>query len=248
MIAATEHTERASSIDGTALAELGAYWSRVREVYAPFESGLKGATGTIYDHEMPGGQYSNLAKQCQTMGLGDRWEELKRTYKEVDLFFGRLIKVTPTSKVVGDLALYLLSQNLSVEDLGDTTKNLLLPASVIGFLRGEIGVPYGGLPKEATVLLSTQEEAAATKSVQLKRKECEAELNGLLEEHKHEGLGDIDLQHSLLSYGLYPAVYTDFVRKRTQFGPVDRLPSSAYFLRNDLLEKKSSSISNSASV
>ena len=147
IVAATDHTERETGLSLDSLADLEPYWEAVRTLYAPFEAGLRSPTGTVYRHEIPGGQLSNLRQQAIAMGLGERFEEIESSYARCDDLLGHLVKVTPTSKVVGDLALYLLSSDADLDDLEKAPSSYDLPDSVLGFLRGELGVPPGGWPE-----------------------------------------------------------------------------------------------------
>ena len=147
IVAATDRTDRATGLSLDSLGDLEPYWEAVRTLYAPFESGLRSPTGTIYRHEIPGGQLSNLRQQALSMGLAERFEEVEHLYARCDKILGRLVKVTPTSKVVGDLALYLLSAEIDPDDLAEDPGRYDLPDSVIGFLRGELGEPPGGWPE-----------------------------------------------------------------------------------------------------
>ena len=147
IVAATDHTDRASGLSLEALGDLEPYWEAVRTLYAPFEAGLRSPTGTIYRHEIPGGQLSNLRQQANALGLAERFEEVEALYARCDTLLGRLVKVTPTSKVVGDLALYLISANIPLADFASDPASHDLPDSVLGFLRGELGVPPGGWPE-----------------------------------------------------------------------------------------------------
>jgi pyruvate carboxylase len=147
IVAATDHTERATGLSLDALGDLEPYWEAVRSLYSPFESGLRSPTGTVYRHEIPGGQLSNLRQQAIALGLGERFEEVERLYARCNILLGNLIKVTPTSKVVGDLALYLASAGVEPDDLEADPGRFDLPGSVIGFLRGELGTPTGGWPE-----------------------------------------------------------------------------------------------------
>ena len=147
VVAATDHTRHATGLDLDALGDMEPYWEAVRRVYAPFEAGLHSPTGTVYRHEIPGGQLSNLRQQATALGLGARFEELEHTYARCNDLLGDIIKVTPTSKVVGDLALYLLSAGIEPDDLEGDPGAYDLPDSVIGFLRGELGIPPGGWPE-----------------------------------------------------------------------------------------------------
>jgi pyruvate carboxylase len=147
IVAATDHTDRATGLSLDALGDLEPYWEAVRTLYAPFEAGLRSPTGTVYRHEIPGGQLSNLRQQAMALGLAERFEEVEDLYARCDELLGRLVKVTPTSKVVGDLALYLLSAGIDPNKLAENPASYDLPDSVVGFLRGELGEPPGGWPE-----------------------------------------------------------------------------------------------------
>ncbi|MGY5883878.1 pyruvate carboxylase [Modestobacter lacusdianchii] len=147
IVAATDHTERATGLDLRAVNDLEPYWEAVRRVYAPFESGLPAPTGRVYTHEIPGGQLSNLRQQAIALGLGQRFEEVEAMYAAADRLLGRLVKVTPSSKVVGDLALQLVGAGVDVEEFAADPGRFDLPDSVVGFLRGELGDPPGGWPE-----------------------------------------------------------------------------------------------------
>ncbi len=147
IVAATDHTDKATGLSLDALGDLEPYWEAVRTLYAPFEAGLRSPTGTLYRHEIPGGQLSNLRQQALSMGLAERFEEVEQFYNRCDKMLGRLIKVTPTSKVVGDLALYLLSAGIDPDDFVEDPASYDLPDSVIGFLRGDLGTPPRGWPE-----------------------------------------------------------------------------------------------------
>ncbi|MBV8964805.1 MAG: pyruvate carboxylase, partial [Mycobacteriaceae bacterium] len=143
IVAATAHTECDSGISLAAVCELEPYWEALRKVYAPFESGLPGPTGRVYSHEIPGGQLSNLRQQAIALGLGDRFEQIETSYAAADRILGRLVKVTPSSKVVGDLALALVGAGVSADEFAANPARFDIPESVIGFLRGELGEPPG---------------------------------------------------------------------------------------------------------
>ncbi|MBN9101424.1 MAG: pyruvate carboxylase [Pseudonocardia sp.] len=147
LVAATDHTERATGLSLQAVGDLEPYWEAVRKVYAPFESGLASPTGRVYHHEIPGGQLSNLRQQAIALGLGDRFELIEDLYAAADRMLGRLVKVTPSSKVVGDLALHLVGAGVEAKDFEAEPGRFDVPDSVIGFLRGELGDPPGGWPE-----------------------------------------------------------------------------------------------------
>ncbi len=147
IIAATEHTERDTGLSLDAVGELEPYWEAVRALYKPFEAGLTSPTGTVYKHEIPGGQLSNLRQQAIALGLGDRFEEVEHLYAACNVLLGRPIKVTPSSKVVGDLALHLVASGVTPEQLENDPESVDLPESVIKFLHGELGTPPAGFPE-----------------------------------------------------------------------------------------------------
>ncbi|MDX2357828.1 pyruvate carboxylase [Dietzia sp. PP-33] len=147
IVAATAHTDRDTGLDLGSVCALEPYWEAVRKVYAPFESGIPAPTGRVYTHEIPGGQLSNLRQQAISMGLADRFEAIEDAYADADRMLGRLIKVTPSSKVVGDLALTLVGRGITTEEFEVDPTGYDIPDSVIGFLNGELGEPAGGWPE-----------------------------------------------------------------------------------------------------
>ncbi|HXL60350.1 MAG TPA: pyruvate carboxylase, partial [Mycobacterium sp.] len=147
IVAAAAHTKFDTGLSLSAVCELEPYWEALRKVYAPFESGLPAPTGRVYSHEIPGGQLSNLRQQAIALGFGDRFEEIETNYAAADRILGRLVKVTPSSKVVGDLALALLGAGISADEFAADPARFDIPESVIGFLRGELGDPPGGWPE-----------------------------------------------------------------------------------------------------
>jgi pyruvate carboxylase len=147
LVAGTDHTERATGLDLQAVCDLEPYWEAVRKVYAPFESGLTAPTGRVYHHEIPGGQLSNLRQQAIALGLGERFEKIEDYYAAADRMLGRLVKVTPSSKVVGDLALHLVGADVDPKEFEADPGRFDVPDSVIGFLRGELGDPPAGWPE-----------------------------------------------------------------------------------------------------
>src|SRR5690606_7301585 len=144
MAAILENHERSQPMNLASLNAYSNYWEDVREYYYPFESDMKAGTAQVYENEIPGGQYSNLRQQAEALGLGDRLSDIKQNYKVVNELFGDIVKVTPSSKVVGDMALYMTANRLSAEDVLDESQQHAFPASVVGFFKGELGVPYGG--------------------------------------------------------------------------------------------------------
>jgi pyruvate carboxylase len=147
LVAALAHTERDTGLDLRAVMDLEPYWEAVRALYAPFESGLSAPTGRVYDHEIPGGQLSNLRQQAIALGLAQRFEQIEAMYAAADRILGRLVKVTPSSKVVGDLALHLVAVGANPDEFAEHPDRFDVPDSVIGFLSGELGEPPGGWPE-----------------------------------------------------------------------------------------------------
>ncbi|WP_067904338.1 pyruvate carboxylase [Nocardia vaccinii] len=189
IVAAAAHTERDTGLNLDAVCDLEPYWEALRKVYAPFESGIPSPTGRVYTHEIPGGQLSNLRQQAIAVGLGDRFEEVEAKYAAADRLLGRPVKVTPSSKVVGDLALTLVGNGVDVDDFTANPGRYDIPDSVIGFLRGELGTPVGGWPEpfrtralqgrteaKPVVPLTTEDEAGLTGDSAQRR----ATLNRLL--------------------------------------------------------------------
>ncbi|MCB0941006.1 MAG: pyruvate carboxylase [Mycobacterium sp.] len=177
IVAAAAHTDYDTGLSLPAICDLEPYWEALRKVYAPFESGLPAPTGRVYSHEIPGGQLSNLRQQAIALGFGDRFEEIEINYAAADRILGRLVKVTPSSKVVGDLALALLGAGVSADEFAADPARYDIPDSVIGFLRGELGDPPGGWPEplrtkalagrppaKPTAELTTEDEAALHQS------------------------------------------------------------------------------------
>jgi len=148
VVHALRHTPRETGLDEGCLTELSRYWEAVRQYYGPFDSGPKFGSAEVYAHEMPGGQYTNLREQARSLGLGKRWPEVVRYYREVNGMLGDIVKVTPSSKVVGDLAMFLLTRGIEPRDLVNLPENTAFPASVVDMLKGGLGQPQGGFPKE----------------------------------------------------------------------------------------------------
>jgi pyruvate carboxylase len=213
LVAATDHTERASGLSLQAVSDLEPYWEAVRKVYAPFESGLASPTGRVYHHEIPGGQLSNLRQQAIALGLGDRFELIEDCYAAADRMLGRLVKVTPSSKVVGDLALHLVGAGVTAEDFESDPGKFDVPDSVIGFLRGELGDPPGGWP-----------EPFRTRALEGRSPEAEhAELS--IEDRR--GLRDEPRQ--TLNRLLFPGPTKEFDAHREHYGDTSVLSSKDFF-------------------
>jgi pyruvate carboxylase len=212
IVAATDDTDRATGLDLRAVNDLEPYWEAVRRLYAPFESGLPAPTGRVYTHEIPGGQLSNLRQQAIALGLGQRFEEVEDAYASADRMLGRLVKVTPSSKVVGDLALQLVGSGVTVEDFASDPGKYDLPDSVIGFLRGELGDPPGGWPEPfRTRALEGRRPAQPPADL------GEDDVRGLAEQPR-----------ATLNRLLFPAPTREFEAHREQFGDTSVLPTKEF--------------------
>jgi len=213
IVAATDHGERETGLDLQAVCDLEPYWEIVRRVYAPFEAGLPGPSGRVYHHEIPGGQLSNLRTQAAALGLGDRFEEIESTYAAADRMLGHLIKVTPSSKVVGDLALHLVGAGVDPKEFEADPGKFDVPGSVIGFLRGELGDPAGGWP-----------EPFRTKA--LKGRAAAKEPPRLSDEDR-SGL-DTD-RRATLNRLLFPEPAKEYTAHRERFSDTSVLESKDFF-------------------
>jgi pyruvate carboxylase len=222
---ALNFTDRAPGLDNAKLDEISTYWLGVREFYKAFESEVLPATSDLYIHEMPGGQYTNLYQQARSLGLADRWAEICKTYAEVNLLFGDIVKVTPTSKAVGDMALFMVSGNLTIDQVLDPDRELAFPASVVDLLGGMMGQPPGGFPENVKrkVLRGesglTQRPGESLPPADFEK--AEAHLLDLLERKP--------TKRDVLSYLLYPRVFEDYAKFQKKYSDVSGLPSPVFF-------------------
>ena len=213
-------------LDQPGLQQLANYWETVREHYAPFESGLKSGTAEVYRHEIPGGQYSNYKPQVAGLGLLDKWEECKEMYRKVNLLFGDLIKVTPSSKVVGDMAMFLVKNGLEPEDLfTERGVDLAFPESVVGLAKGMLGQPYGGFPKRLQeIILRGAEPITHRPGELLEPADLEAERKKAADKTGHP----VD-DRALASWLLYPNVYPELVRHLDEYSDTSMVPTPIFF-------------------
>jgi pyruvate carboxylase len=230
--------KRENKIDIDKLNQFSNYWEEVREYYYPFESGLKASTAEVFYHEMPGGQYSNLVQQASGLGVGDKFEEIKKTYRDVNFLFGDIVKVTPSSKVVGDMTLFMISNGLTVQDILEKGETLSFPESVQGFFRGDLGQPPGGFPKQLQkIILKYKKPYTNRPNVHLDPVDFEKEFEEFEKKFKANDLGrQIDIT-DFLSYKIYPKVFEDTFKKWTEFGFVSRIPTKNFFYGIDLNEE-----------
>ncbi len=221
--------ERENPINTDSLNQYSNYWETVREYYYPFESGLKAGSGEVFKHEIPGGQYSNLKPQAQALGLENRFHEITKMYAEVNTLFGNIIKVTPSSKVVGDMAQYLVSNNLTINDVLEGGDSISFPQSVVSFFKGDLGQPVNGFPEKLQKLILkdqkpyTDRPNAHIPSVDFEKEY--AEFRKVFE----KGFGrDIDIT-DFLSFKLYPKVFTEAYNKHLKYDNLTNLPTKNFF-------------------
>ncbi|MCW9043461.1 MAG: pyruvate carboxylase [Pseudopelagicola sp.] len=226
IVEALRHTDRDTGLDIDAIREISDYWEGVRAQYTAFESGLAAPASEVYLHEMPGGQFTNLKAQARSLGLEEKWTQVARTYADVNQMFGDIVKVTPSSKVVGDMALMMVSQGLTRADVEDPETDVAFPDSVVDMMRGNLGQPPGGFP-DAIVKKVLKDETPNTErpgkhldpvDLDATREELTKELEGL----------KID-NEDLNGYLMYPKVFLDYMGRHRQYGPVRTLPTRTFF-------------------
>jgi pyruvate carboxylase len=225
LIALLEGHERESKANLRSLNAYSNYWEAVREYYYPFESDLKSATAEVYENEIPGGQYSNLRQQADGVGLGGQLNTIKQNYAVVNQLFGDIVKVTPSSKVVGDMALFMTANNLTANDVLDESKNLSFPASVIGFFKGDLGVPYGGFPEKLRkIVLRNEPQSNGSANTQILP---DIDLDEAFKQfgEKYPGSSFLDF----LSYQMFPKVYDEYYNYQNEFGEVSNIPTPSFF-------------------
>jgi len=229
--------ERANKIDSKKLEEYSDYWELVRNYYYPFESGLKAGTGAVYTHEIPGGQYSNLKGQAIALGLEDKFPEVTKMYSEVNQLFGDIVKVTPSSKVVGDMAQYLISNNLSIQDVLEKGDTMSFPQSVISFFKGDLGQPVGGFPKKIQELVLKGEKPYTERpNAHLEPIDFDTELEDFNRIFS-KGMGrDLEIT-DFLSYKLYPKVFTESYNHHVKYGNVMNIPTKNFFYGMEIGEE-----------
>ncbi len=226
---------RESELSTKTLSELSTYWKAVREYYLPFESEALAADGALYEHEMPGGQYTNLYQQAHALGLSDRWSEVCQVYAEVNQMFGDIVKVTPTSKAVGDMALFMVAGGLSAEDVLSTQRELSPPASVIDLLSGMMGQPPGGFPeKMVKAILRDRPLVPGRPGASLPPVDLEATRQKLTKLLAREAT-----DRECITHVLYPKVYEEFIEHTKVYGDVSILPTPTFFYGPDSTEEVS---------
>ncbi|MBP6737888.1 MAG: pyruvate carboxylase, partial [Rhodobacteraceae bacterium] len=226
IVEALRHTERDTGLDIAAIREISNYWEHVRAQYAAFESGIPAPASEVYLHEMPGGQFTNLKAQARSLGLEERWPEVAQAYSDANQMFGDIVKVTPSSKVVGDMALMMVAQGLSRAQVEDPAVDVAFPDSVVDMLKGNLGQPHGGWPAAIQKKVLKGEAPLTTRPGQslppvdlaAERAKLSAELNGY-------PVDDEDLN----GYLMYPKVFLDYMGRHKAYGPVRTLPTRTFF-------------------
>jgi pyruvate carboxylase len=225
IVEALRHLPRSTGLDPGHLKSIAYYWEKVREFYVPFESAMKVADVDIYLHEMPGGQATNLYQQAASLGLGNRWNDLCRMYADVNELFGDIVKVTPTSKAVGDMALFLLANNLKADDVLDPSRELAFPESVVDLMAGRMGQPPGGFPPRVRKrILRDQKAVRGRPGASLPPADFEATAIELEEKLHRAPLG-----REVVSYLLYPRVFDDFVQHTAAFSDTSVFSTPTFF-------------------
>jgi pyruvate carboxylase len=233
VVAALQHTPRDTKLDLEALNEFSDYWEKVREIYAPFDTAPKTGSAEVYLHEMPGGQYTNLKEQAASMGVSHRWPEIARTYAEVNQLFGDIVKVTPSSKVVGDMALFLFSKGIKTADLVNLEPGATpFPESVLDMLSGGLGWPTGGFPENVQrVVLGEKrfkEAQAAFKAGKVGNRAEPVNLDKLRRELSDKLKRDAT-EDDVFSHLMYPQVFADYSKQLREFSDVSVLPTPAFY-------------------
>ena len=225
IVEALKSTERDTGLDAEAIRKISFYFEAVRGQYSAFESDLRFGASEVYLHEMPGGQFTNLKEQARSLGLEARWHEVARTYAEVNMLFGDIVKVTPSSKVVGDLALMMVAGDLTTAEVADPNRDIAFPDSVVQMMRGDLGQPPGGWPEALQKkILKGQKPITVRPGSLLEPADLEAERAAAAEKAGTE----ID-DKALASYLMYPKVFTDFAHAANTYGPVSVLPTPVFF-------------------
>ncbi|MCJ0536806.1 pyruvate carboxylase [Enterococcus cecorum] len=225
--------KRAPQMDIQKAQALNHYWEDVRPYYQSFENGMNAPQTEVYLHEMPGGQYSNLQQQAKAVGLSDKWDEVKQMYRKVNMMFGDIVKVTPSSKVVGDMALFMVQNQLTEEDLYEKGDTLSFPDSVVSFFEGQLGQPVGGFPEKLQKIILKGRPAITVRPGQLAPAvDFEKVRNELAEK-----VGFTPKVEQVLSYLMYPQVFLDYCKAYDQFGEVKLLDTPTFFYGMRLGEK-----------
>ena len=225
IVEALKGSERDPGLDPVWIRRISFYWEAVRNQYAAFESDLKGPASEVYLHEMPGGQFTNLKEQARSLGLETRWHEVAQAYHDVNLMFGDIVKVTPSSKVVGDMALMMVSQDLTVADVENPARDIAFPDSVVSMLRGDLGQSPGGWPEGIQKKALKGDKPITVRPGSLLKPADLAASRREIEEKLGRRLSEFEFA----SWLMYPKVFSDFAVAQETYGPVSVLPTPVYF-------------------
>ncbi len=225
IVEALRHSPRDTGLSREGLDAINTYWEAVRHQYASFEADNRAGASEVYEHEMPGGQYTNLRQQARGLGIEARWPEVAKAYADVNDMFGDIIKVTPTSKVVGDLAVYMVTNDLTPEAVLDPDKEIAFPESVVEYFRGDLGQPMGGFPEALQRKVLKGEAPLAGRPGEILPPVDLAEAKASLAAEIGRDATDQDLA----SYLMYPRVFLDFAKHRAEYGDVSVLPTPVFF-------------------
>ena len=226
IVEALHNSERDTGINIENLREISDYWGQVRAQYAAFESGLSSPASEVYLHEMPGGQFTNLKAQARSMGMEEKWHDIAETYADVNQMFGDIVKVTPSSKVVGDMALMMVAQNLNRDDVENPKTDVAFPESVVDMLKGNLGQPPGGFPKNIVKkALKGEKPNLARPGKNLEPIDLEKTRQELSDKLDGMKIDDEDLN----GYLMYPKVFLDYMERHLTYGPVRTLPTKTFF-------------------
>ncbi len=226
VVSALKNTARDTGIDMASIREISNYWEEVRNHYRAFETGMQAPSSEVYLHEMPGGQFTNLKAQAASLGLEDKWPDVARTYADVNDMFGDIVKVTPSSKVVGDMALMMVSQGLTRDDVEDADTDVAFPDSVIDMMRGNLGQPPGSFPETILAkVLKGESPNTERPGKHLEPVDLEATRKDLSEQLEGKAVDDEDLN----GYLMYPKVFLDYMGRHRTYGPVRTLPTRTFF-------------------
>jgi pyruvate carboxylase len=227
VVAALRNTERQSDLDLEQLNLLSDYWEAVREQYYPFEEAIKAGTADVYKHEMPGGQYTNLRQQARSLHLEQRWNDVAAAYAEVNELFGDIVKVTPSSKVVGDMALFMVTNNLTARDILESKRPFNYPKSVVEMMQGYLGHPEGGWPEQIRQLILN---SSGAKPIEGRPGESLPAVDfATVRQELAKKIDQEPTELDVMSYLMYPDVFVDFEKHRQQYEDVTYLPTPAFF-------------------
>lgn len=225
IVAALDHTERDTGLDLDDIQLISDYWSDVRPIYSQFESELKSGTAEVYKYEIPGGQYSNLKPQVESFGIGHKFNEVKDMYKKVNEMVGDIVKVTPSSKMVGDMAIFMVQNDLTPENILEKAKDMAFPDSVVSYFEGMMGQPVGGFPKELQkIVLKGKEPITCRPGELLEPVDFDQVRELLKEKHQIE-----PTMQDILSYALYPKVFEEYLKFIKEYGDLSRMDSDVFF-------------------